>query len=52
MSSAAMHPSREIRKLCERCWQRKALFRYRGAVRADVAVQPVGNRTDQSVEAQ
>ena len=35
MSSAAMHLSREIRKLCERCWQRKALFQYHGVVRAD-----------------
>lgn len=35
MSSAAMHVSREIRKLCERCWQRKARFRHRGVVRAD-----------------
>ncbi len=35
MSSAAMHLSREIRKLCERCWERKARFRYRGVVRAD-----------------
>jgi len=35
MSSAAMHLSREVRKLCERCWQRKALFQHRGVVRAD-----------------
>ena len=33
MSSAAMHLSREVRKLCERCWQRKALFQHRGVVR-------------------
>jgi hypothetical protein len=35
MSSAAIHLSREIRKLCKRCWERKALFQYRGVVRAD-----------------
>jgi hypothetical protein len=35
MSSAAMHVSREIKKLCERCWERKARFQYRGVVRAD-----------------
>jgi hypothetical protein len=35
MSSAAMHLSRQFRKLCERCWERKARFRYRGVVRAD-----------------
>jgi hypothetical protein len=35
MSSAAIHLSREIRKLCERCWQRKARYQYRGVVRAD-----------------
>jgi hypothetical protein len=35
MSSAAMHVSREIRKLCERCGERKARFRYHGVVRAD-----------------
>jgi hypothetical protein len=31
----ATHHSREARKLCERCWQRKARFQYHGVVRAD-----------------
>ncbi len=35
MSAAAAHESRTIRKLCQRCLERKARFQYRGQVRSD-----------------
>ena len=35
MSAAAAHESKRLRKLCQRCRDRKARFRYRGVVRAD-----------------
>ena len=35
MSSTAFHVSREAKKLCARCLERKARYQYRGVVRAD-----------------
>ena len=35
MSAAAAHESKRLLKLCQRCRDRKARFRYRGVVRAD-----------------
>ena len=35
MSRRAIHESKQIRQLCQRCRDRKARFQYRGEVRAD-----------------
>ena len=35
MSAAGAHDSKQVRKLCQKCRDRRARFRYRGAVRAD-----------------
>jgi hypothetical protein len=35
MSFAAAHESRRFRQICQSCRDRKALFQYRGIVRAD-----------------
>jgi hypothetical protein len=35
MSSKAAHESGAVRRLCQACRERKALFRFRGRVRAD-----------------
>lgn len=35
MSRSAIHGSKQLRQRCQRCRDRKARFRYRGAVRAD-----------------
>ncbi len=35
MSFAAAHESKDVRRVCERCRDRKARFHYRGRVRAD-----------------
>lgn len=35
MSSTASHESKKTRRTCESCRERKALFRYRGVVKAD-----------------
>jgi hypothetical protein len=37
MSFGAARESKQVRRLCERCRERKARFRYRGEVRADRA---------------
>jgi hypothetical protein len=33
--STAAHDSKQVRRLCQKCRDRKARFRYRGGVRAD-----------------
>ena len=35
MSMAAIHESKQLKQLCQRCRDRKARFKYRGVVRAD-----------------
>jgi hypothetical protein len=35
MSFAAAHESKRVRRVCQRCRERKARFRYRGVVRSD-----------------
>ena len=35
MSRAAIHESKQLKQLCQRCRERKAKFKYRGVVRAD-----------------
>ena len=35
MSAAGAHDSKQVRTLCQKCRDRRARFRYRGAVRAD-----------------
>ena len=35
MSFTAAHESKDVRRICESCRDRKARFRYRGRVRAD-----------------
>ena len=35
MSMAAIHESKQLKQLCQRCHERKARFQYRGVVRAD-----------------
>jgi hypothetical protein len=35
MSEAAYHLSKELRRRCQSCAERKARFRYRGVVKAD-----------------
>lgn len=35
MSFAAAHESKRVRQICQSCRDRKALFQYRGIVRAD-----------------
>ena len=35
MSMAAIHESKHLKQLCQRCHERKARFQYRGVVRAD-----------------
>ncbi len=35
MSQSSAHASRQVRRLCQQCHGRRALFQYRGEVRAD-----------------
>ena len=35
MSMTAIHESKQLKQLCQRCRDRKARFKFRGVVRAD-----------------